>query len=165
MFVVAALFTPPDLMTLWMMGILLVIICELCLQAVHLSERIRPKDVSSASFSEPDSLGARSRWMLAFFALVILGIAFLDGFPKIGLAEILFIIVLPFIFESFYVFHIAFRSSLIQGLLCLFIPFYAPCFAFRKSGKLFKGRLFTKVWASCACLATLYGILHTAGII
>lgn len=164
MFVAAALFTPPDLVTLWMMGILLAIICELCLQAVHLAERKRPKEVSSASFSEPDSLGTRSRWMLAFFALVILGIAFLDGFPKIGLAEILFIIVLPFIFESLYVLYIAFRNSVIQGLLCLFIPFYAPWFAFRKSGEFFNGRFFTKIWAPCACLATLYGILHTAGI-
>lgn len=163
-FLVAALFTPPDLVTLWMLGVPMVIVCELCFQAVRISEKKMETD-SSGLASERDALRVRSRCMLALFALVVLGFAFLDGFPSLGMVEVVFIVLLPFLLEYVFVLFVAFRSSMIQGFFCFLIPFYAPYFVLGKGSLLFRGRRFTKVWAFFACLATLYGILRLAGII
>jgi len=164
-FSVAALFTPPDLMTLWMLGVPLVVVSELCFQAVRISEEKMVETASSELISARDALRIRSRCILTLFAILVLGLAFLDGFPSIGMAEVISILLLPFFLEYIYVLFVAFRSNVIQGLLCFLIPFYAPYFVLRKGSLLFQERRFTKVWACFACLATLYGILRLAGIV
>lgn len=165
LFSVAALFTPPDLMTLWMLGVPLVVVCELCFQAVHISEKKTGTTAYPGSPSMRDAARVRTLCVLTLFALAVLGLAFLDGFPRLGMAEVVFIVLLPFLLEYIHVLFVAFKSSILQGFLCFLIPFYAPYFVFGKGSELFRGRWFTKVWAWFATLATFYGILSLAGIV
>ena len=164
-FSVAALLTPPDLTTQWMLGFPFLAGCELCFQAVRISENRANPSTFSDSISKRDVRRLRSRLVLALFTLMVLGLVFIDGCPDLGMAEVIFIVLIPFLLESATVLFAAFKSSMLKGLLCLLVPFYAPFFVFREGSDFFRGRWFAKVWACFACLATLYGILQIAGFL
>lgn len=145
-FILSAIFTPPDLITyfMWLLliGIPLIIFIEISFQISRFSNKSN-SDIDQTPFEQKSVYGFLALYsvlfLIFFYGLIIKGF--------VGVPEILFIAIVPFVFETFYVIITLFRDSLLKGIICLLFPIIATYFVFKDHKNLFGNNRFTKVWA------------------
>ena len=149
-FLAAAMATPPDVVTFLMMALPLYLYCELCIQLMRFGRQP----------SDDETTGRRS--LVFKQSLVLAACLFLAMLPVagIGMPELFGLLLLVMGMEAVYLYYHVFKDSLLQGLLCIVVPFYGPVFILSSAGRLFPNHPVAKIWAWGAIALNLF---FTAG--
>ncbi len=159
-FVFAMISTPPDVFTMILFALPLFVYIELFLVYLYFLKKKSEKGIMESMDKKTlFKQKIRSRNFLIIFALLAVYMLCLsDGFGDLGSSEFIILLFTPFFAEMVIVLWIAFQHSLLDGFLCLLLPFYGPYFVYKNFASLFERKVITMIWAIFSIGVHLYSI-------